>query len=274
MKIIQRKELTVFQSPIYQTNSTVIEGKRFLLIVDPTWLPHEVEEIRAYVEEIRGDRSLYILFTHGDFDHILGAGLFPDAITIGSKRLDQHPEKEEVLEQVRKFDDKYYLQRTYPIQFPEIDHLITCDGQQLEIGEAVLTFHTAPGHTADGIITYVEPYGIWIVGDYLSDVEIPYVYDSIVGYEETLDKAKKWLQLVKKTVQWLIPGHGTPTNQVDQMKQRIHFAEEYLQGLRKGVIENNTELLESLYNKVMFPSDFTRSAHEGNIEKMKEDILK
>ena len=61
MIIFQNDSLTVFQSALFQTNSAIVEGDGFVLVVDPTWLPSEVEEIAAYVRNIRLSRPLYLL---------------------------------------------------------------------------------------------------------------------------------------------------------------------------------------------------------------------
>jgi hydroxyacylglutathione hydrolase len=166
----KNEHVTVFQSSLYQTTSTVVETNDLILIIDPTWLPHEVENIQNYVVRIQNGRPLYLLFTHSDWDHVLGYHAFPDAITIGSKEMDNHPEKESILNQILEFDQRYYLNRSYEITFPKLDVLIDHDGQQLTIGETQLTFYKAPGHTPDGLFTIVETLGIFIAGDYQQDL--------------------------------------------------------------------------------------------------------
>ena len=82
----QNEHITVFQSALYQTTCTVVETKDFVLVVDPNWLPHEMEEeIEQHVTQIRGQRELYLLFTHGDFDHVIGYHAFPGAKVIRSQ---------------------------------------------------------------------------------------------------------------------------------------------------------------------------------------------
>lgn len=68
-----------------------------VLLVDPTWLPHEVEEISDHVAHIRNVKPLYLLFTHSDYDHVLGYKAFPDAITIGSKEMAGCLNKEKIV---------------------------------------------------------------------------------------------------------------------------------------------------------------------------------
>jgi len=143
----KNNQITVFQSVLYMTTSTVVATDDLVLVVDPTWLPQEVIAIRNYVESIRGNRPVYLLFTHSDFDHILGYKAIRDATTIASKEFTEHPDKENVLEQIRSFDDRYYLQRDYHLEYPTIDYIVHEDGQKLVVGKTELTFYKAPGHT-------------------------------------------------------------------------------------------------------------------------------
>src|SRR5699024_3517523 len=105
MKRFLSNNVAVFQSVLFQTNSSVIDLKDAVLICDPTWLPGEVERIKEYVGQIRNGRPLYIIFTHSDFDHIIGAGAFPDATVIASEEFTRHPNKKGVLQQIKQYDD-------------------------------------------------------------------------------------------------------------------------------------------------------------------------
>lgn len=269
------QRLKVFQSPIFQTNSTVFVGDEFVLVVDPTWLPHEVQAIRDYVEEVRGERTLYLFYTHGDFDHILAAGLFPDGINIGSVFLREYPEKASALEQVHHFDAKYYLKRDYPVVFPEIQLVITEDGQQIQLGETKATCYLMPGHTFDGAMLYLESYGIWIVGDYFSDVEFPSIYDTVEGYKQTISKSQHWWGQIQDSINWMIPGHGSATADRQEMQRRFDVSKQYLEELECYVRDSNPDQLNQLYEKsCVFPSEFSQSNHNGNVEKMKEYLLR
>ena len=129
--------LTVFESALYKTTSTVIQGEDAVLIVDPCWLPHEVEEIRRYADDaaVNGKRK-YVLFTHSDFDHIIGYGAFPDADVIASAAFADKDEaaRAKIVEQILAFDDDYYLERQYEIRYPEVSLRVEGDGQQLQLG--------------------------------------------------------------------------------------------------------------------------------------------
>lgn len=228
----QNEHMTVFQSVLYQTTSAVIQTEQAVIMTDPNWLPSEIDTIKCYIERIIGERQLYIIYTHSDFDHIIAAGAFPHAHTIASEAFVKRADKETVLEEIRDFDAQYYVTRDYPILYPKIDIVIGEDGQQVMLGDILCSFYLAPGHTEDGIFTIVEPLGIFLAGDYLSDVEFPFISD-YAAYVATLENAQ---QLVEKfNVGVLVPGHGQTTTERLEMEKRIRESQRYLLDLKQGI---------------------------------------
>ncbi len=268
----QNKNVTVFQSALVQTTSTVVTTDDFVLIVDPNWLPHEIKEIQEYVAMVQRGKPLYLLFTHGDFDHIIGYGAFPEALIIGSTGLVHHPKKKEKVELIREFDHEHYIERPYETSFPEVNHEIKADGQTLLIGGTTLTFYLAPGHTHDGLFTIIEDLGVWIAGDYLSDFELPFIYHSPSAYKETLQKARQIRD--QHTTLLLIPGHGKVTEKGIEIERRIRLAESYLNRLIEAVLETDTKAIEGLEKEMRFPSSFTKQCHDDNVAIVKRDFLK
>ncbi|MCR8844968.1 MBL fold metallo-hydrolase [Paenibacillus sp. SC116] len=267
----QSEHVTVFQSVLYQTTTTVIQTKDMVLLVDLNWLPNEIDEIKHYVDTIKGERDTYLLFTHGDFDHIIGYQAFPYAKVIGSIALAHSSEKEQKLEMIREFDNKHYISRNYPIEFPKVDVVIDKDGQQLRLGDTTLTFYLAPGHTEDGLITIIEPLGIMIAGDYLSNFELPFIYQSAKAYQQTMEKAARIF--AEYTIQLLVPGHGHATTDPLEMKRRLDVATDYLERLCQAVTANDEQALDSLYKEHAFLSSFTKYCHEENINIMKREYM-
>ena len=259
--------VTIFESQLFKTTSTVIQTDDCVIVVDPTWLPNEVETIRQYVNKVKNNRPVYLLFTHSDWDHILGYGAFPDAIVIGSEKLSARNDKEQIIEQIQLFDSKYYLDRDYPIVYPKMDLVVHEDGQVINIGNTSLTFYIANGHTDDGLFTIVEPYGIWIAGDYLSDVEFPYIYFSSDRYEETLAKTEFILE--NHDVSLLIPGHGHATESIEEIQKRKKGSLTYIKVLRNAIANehDSLHLLENYsYKRGM------KAFHEANINLIKKEL--
>lgn len=269
MILYQNDNITVFQSALYQTNSTVVATDDCIIVVDPTWLPHEINEIKEFVESIKNDRPIYLYFTHGDFDHIIGYNAFPNAKTIGSENLHNHPEKEIKISKIRQFYNDNYIHHVEPIEFPSVDLIISEDGQEIKIGQTTLTFYHSPGHTKDGLFLYIENLGVWITGDYLSDFELPIVFDSVKSYYNTLDKAEELIS--KFNLSLLIPGHGQVSSNNEEIANRIELGRNYLRRLQKAIQNNNAVEINSLEKEFLFPSAFTKFCHESNVKSMKNE---
>lgn len=271
--MIQFKQagICVFQSALYQTTSTVIDTPDLVLVVDPNWLPHEVQEIVCYVDSIKGTRPVYLLFTHSDYDHIIGWKAFPDAITIASEAFVQNPAKDKEVEQIISFDDKHYIKRNYPIEYPDIQIVIRQDEDFLSFEHTRIRFWLAPGHNADGLFALLEPYGVWIAGDYLSDVEFPFIYHSLEDYQMTLEKASNIAGKARPKV--LVPGHGQICQNIPEMGKRIIFSQQYLQAILRHAKGEEVFDETTLLAQYDFPKGL-RSIHQDNLNLIIKSISK
>jgi len=228
----QNDRITIFESLLYKTTSAVIQTDDCVIVADPCILPSEVEEIREHVTSIRGSRPVFLIITHSDWDHIVGAGAFPEATVVTSAAF-QSKNPEDILEQARAFDDEYYIDRKTPLIYPRADVAVEKDGQRLEIGGTALTFYLARGHTDDGIFAVVEPLGVWIAGDYLSDVEFPFIYSSSEDYVETLEKTETIL--ANHRIRILIPGHGHAAFSREEILKRKNEGLLYIASLKEAL---------------------------------------
>ena len=254
---------------MFHTTATVIDTPDLVLVVDPTWLPEEIANIRYHVNSICGEKPIYLLFTHSDYDHIIGYNAFPEAFTIASRAFVENAAKEATLEQIRNFDDEYYIRRWYAIEYPEIDIVVEEDGQVFQVGDTKLTFWLAPGHNPDGIFTLVTPGNFLLAGDYLSDVEFPYIYHSSVQYEQSLEKVSKVLDQYKP--EYLIPGHGHVTDENWEMHRRVEDSRDYILELRAHLINGTSYPLERLLLRYHFPKIMTKF-HKENIALIRKEL--
>ncbi len=259
----------LFQSALFQTNSAIIETDDLVLVLDPNWLPAEIENIRWQVESIRRNRPVFLLFTHSDYDHIIGYKAFEKVTTIASAAFVRCKDKNKVLKQIRQFDDSYYIRRDYPILYPAIDYVIEKDGQTLKVGNTELIFYLAPGHNPDGIITCVQPGGYLVAGDYLCEVEFPYIYFSSTEYEATLDKFDAILR--EKAISLLIPGHGTISADTGDMQQRITTSRYYITALRHHLLTDTGFDSAAFLEQYQFPL-IQRKFHEANVRLIKQEL--
>jgi glyoxylase-like metal-dependent hydrolase (beta-lactamase superfamily II) len=228
----QNQNLTVFESALYRTTTTVLDLESAWLLVDPNWLPQEIEAIKNFIQNKDALRQIYILFTHSDFDHILGYGAFPNARVIAHKDFVEHPFKEKMIQQIHDFDDSFYISRPYRIQYPHVDVVIDHEGQTLQVGNQDVVFYSAKGHVRDGIMAFLPNNGICIAGDYLSNIEIPWVEYSFKEYQQTLRRFDEKVR--QYDIQTLIPGHGDVAVSRNEITERIRLDTRYISGFLKG----------------------------------------
>jgi len=263
--IYRDPNVTIFRSALFQTNTTVVCTDDVVLVFDPAWLPDEVEAIRLYVDSIKGKRPLFLLFTHSDYDHIIGYGAFkPDKVFM-SKAMAENPDRERCVEQCLEFDEQYYIRRNYPILYPQGDFLVFRDGVQYRYGNTKMSFYLTPGHTADSMMVIVWQLGLCIAGDYLSNVEFPFIYQSSVEYEQTLEKLprihdRNWFTR-------LVPGHGDPALNISDWLHRRTEAQAYLYALRESIATGVPFAEESLWDRYAFPR-LQRKYHLDNVTLM------
>ncbi|MEM9822953.1 MAG: MBL fold metallo-hydrolase [Bacteroidota bacterium] len=264
MKIqYQNEHLIIFESALYRTTTTLFYNEDVLLLVDPNWLPTEIQSIKKTVNQLRGHRRLLVLFTHSDYDHIIAWKAFPEAETIASQAFVEQPQKKKILQQILDFDQMYYIERTYPLQYPDIDWVIERDGQNLHFGQTRLTFYLAPGHNLDGMFTLIDSKGIWIAGDYLSNIEFPFIYHSSLAYEKTLEKVDYILR--HHHVQLLVPGHGDHTTDQAEIQNRKEEDLKYIRRLRSAIKRGQPFDEDLLWQRYRF-SGGMRGFHNENIK--------
>jgi glyoxylase-like metal-dependent hydrolase (beta-lactamase superfamily II) len=260
-KIIYRDpQVTVFQSALFQTNSTVVCTDDVVMVFDPAWLPDEVEAIRQYVAQIRGKRHLLLFFTHSDFDHIIGYGAFKADKVFMSKAMSENPDKDRCVEKCLEFDEQYYIKRPYPIEYPKGDFVVFRDGVQYRYGNTKMSFYLTPGHTADSMMVVVWQLGLCIAGDYLCNCEFPFIYHSSVDYAETLEKLprihdRNWFTR-------MIPGHGEPALTINDWLHRRTEAQAYLFAIRESIATGVPFSEESLWSRY----DFPRLQHQYHLD--------
>lgn len=267
--IYRDPNVTIFQSTLFQTNSTVVRTDDVVLVVDPAWLPHEVAKIREYVDYIKGNRSVFLIFTHSDYDHLIGYRAFAPDKVFTTEALINNPQKDAILEQMVAFDQQYYIRRHYPLEYPVADFMVYRDGVQYRHGNTRMAFYLTPGHTADSMIVVIWQLGLCIAGDYLSNIEFPFIYHSSVAYEQTLEKLpqihdRNWFTR-------LVPGHGDPALSIADWLHRRTESLAYIYALRESIATGVPFDVDSLWSRYQFPK-IQLKYHEDNVALMRREF--
>lgn len=245
------RNVTIFQSALFQTNTVVVRMDDCVIVVDPSWLPDEVARIKQYTDQVRGKDPLFLVFTHSDYDHIIGYGAFKADKVITSEAFATNPDKEKRIEEMLAFDDAHYIKRSYPLVYPRTDFTVYKDAAQFRYGNTKLSFFLAPGHTNDSMLMLLWNLGLCVSGDYLSDIEFPFIYSSSVDYLATLEKITHIHDHNFFTK--LIPGHGNPALDINDWLHRRTESMAYILAVRESIATGVHFDTDSLWERYDFP---------------------
>lgn len=115
--------------------------------------------------------------------------------------------------------------------------------------------------TDDGIFAIVEPLGVWIAGDYFSDIEFPFIYSSAKDYIQTLEKTETILR--NHSIHLLIPGHGHVAFSTEEILKRKNDGLHYIRSLKQA-LSSNAE-----HEHLIEPYPYKRS-----LKKCQEEIVR
>ncbi len=222
------------------TTTTLVLGPsraasvRAALLVDPAW---EADELVAVADDVEalGARVVAGFSTHAHHDHLLwhpryGAGVvrWASAATVRAVA-----ERREALLAELTTDVAYppevleLFARVTPLpgdQVPDAD-------SELPATRVIVHDAHASGHTA----LWLPDSGVLVVGDMLSDIEIPLPFDvgetiaELSAYLAGLDRLASWVAQARV----LVPGHGTPSSRpVERLDADRRYLDAVLAGRR------------------------------------------
>ncbi|MGD8189752.1 MBL fold metallo-hydrolase [Brevibacillus ginsengisoli] len=251
----QFSNVTVFTSCLWQINSTIVERPDRIYVFDPAYFPHEIERITQYVTEIQRNRPISLVFTHGDWDHIVGYREFADATVIAHEAINKDDQLAEQIAKAKQFDARYYVDRGHELLIPQVNQQITADCT-VENRDGVV-FIPTPGHTHDMMATYFVHEKVLVAGDMLSDLEFPFIYHDSSAYLSSLKKLKQLLET--REIELLIPGHGHCTTNLSEMMKRIEQDVAYVEAVRELVFG----LVEQGHSKEQIWPEFQTLRYKG-----------
>jgi glyoxylase-like metal-dependent hydrolase (beta-lactamase superfamily II) len=250
----------------YNAGAFVSAGEACL--VDPGILPEETE---ALLRETGGARLGHIVLTHADWDHVLGPEHLPPATIVAHAAYEKDLDPDGVRVVLGKLEARAGVTRSRPFEPPRPTVTFE-DTTQLVVGELELRLEHAPGHT-ESMLTVYEPEGqqLW-AADVLSDVEIPSIIHDLESYEHTLAR------IAELPVRMLVPGHGTPTENGSEIRQRLEDDRRYLDQLHTavhGAVTAGNSLAETLdlcESVDLRRAEEDATTHRLNVEKVYADL--
>jgi hydroxyacylglutathione hydrolase len=220
----------VVTSGFWQTNAIALRVGEEAVLIDSPYLPDELDALSGLLAGA-GFEPDGLLATHADFDHLLGRLAFP-GMTLGMaessvERLQREPG--DAQRALRQYDAEFYVNRPAPLALGQVQALPVPG--HVEIGDRELELHPAEGHTPDGMALFDRAQGLLIVGDYLSDVEIPWISEggSLADYRATLTR----LAPLVEEASTVVPGHGAPHDRETTLRL-LDEDVDYLDALERG----------------------------------------
>jgi glyoxylase-like metal-dependent hydrolase (beta-lactamase superfamily II) len=220
----------VVTSRIWQTNATALRAGGEVMLIDSPYFPDELEALPSLLSQA-GFTPNALFCTHADYDHVLGRVAYPE-LTMGvgdptMERIRAHPG--EAQRELREEDHRQYVKRPGPLALGNLQSLPVPG--YLELGGEEIELHPADGHTPDGTALLARFMGVLVVGDYLSDVEMPWISPggSLADYRATLAR----LGPLVEAAEMVVPGHGSPHTRETAL--RILYEDvDYLDALERG----------------------------------------
>jgi len=220
----------VVTSRIWQTNAIALRAGGEVMLIDSPYFPDELEALPALLRQA-GFEPNALFATHADYDHVLGRYAFPD-LTLGvgdptMERIRAHPG--EAQRELRHEDARNYVVRPGPLSLGNTQSLPVPG--YIELGNVEIELHPADGHTPDGTALLAESHGLLLPGDYISDVEIPWISPggSLSDYRATLAR----LAPLVERAETVVPGHGAPHTR-EKALQILDEDAGYLDALERG----------------------------------------
>lgn len=224
----------VVTSRLWQLNSVALRAGGESVLIDSPYFPDELEALPGVLAGA-GFEPDGLLATHADFDHLLGRLAFPGlALGVGEPTaLRLRAEPGAAQRDLRDHDAELYVVRAAPLALGSFQSLPVPGRLDLGQGEGAveLELHSTGGHTADGMAVLAPHCDVLIVGDHVSDVEIPMISPggAVADYRATLGR----LAELAEQAALVVPGHGSPHTR-DLALRLIDEDAVYLDALERG----------------------------------------
>jgi quinoprotein relay system zinc metallohydrolase 2 len=211
------------------SNSGFIIGRDGVAVIDTGGSPAAGRKLVAAIRAWTNKPILYVIFTHGHPDHILGAAAFVEdrPVFVGHRALPaaMAAHAEDYLNAARNLlgEQEFAGMRIVP------PTLLVDGATEIDLGDRRLKLESWPsGHTNADVTITDETSGALFLGDLLFSGHIPALDGKLTGWLDNLQKLKQ------RQVTRAVPGHG-PASMA--WPEAAEAEEAYLRRLRDDVGE-------------------------------------
>ena len=193
--------VSVFQTPLWQTNSLLTTAGQDALLCDPALTPAELEAIVAAARE-QSPARVYLLVTHADYDHVCGIPYLPEAEVVCG------PETAARIADGTASKGLASGGAEWGVEWPDelrVDREVA-PGSEFTCGSFRVVALNVPSHGREGLAFALPDQGVLLVGDNVSPISYPLLggplSSAIAATEELLAAIDTWAP------QSVVPGHG------------------------------------------------------------------
>lgn len=214
-KVKNRGILFTFHDLGIPTNVYIIQGERYIYIIDTYLGPDIMKSVNQYIVDLFGDKQIIVVNTHSHWDHVWGNSLYSSSFIIAHEKCKKYMQQHgiEALEEYGK-----YRKGEVIITYPNL----TFTNKIFFEEDSVLIYHT-PGHTDDGISVLDMKDKVLFAGDNL-ERPIPYLMSKDLNqYMSTLEN------YLKIDADIIIGGH-TDCEDKDLVRDNLDYVKKVIAG--------------------------------------------
>ena len=193
---------TWWPSTLWLTTTLELRRDGTRLLVDPGISRWEIDEVIAASPDPVG----HVLVTHADWDHVMALGVLSGAEVVASAGAAERIASGEVRASVERETAEYYVD-SRGLDGLRVDRPIDPPAE-ISIGPWTAVCRRAPGHTEDGMAVWLPQERILVVGDHLSERELPWAYSSVRDLRDTIRMLVGVIE--REQPELVVVGHGHP----------------------------------------------------------------
>lgn len=190
-----------------QANAVMVAGSGATMVIDTMISPTMMVEPKAEAERLGGRPVRYVLNTHGDADHVLGNGLFPEAKVIAHRSVaalfgaaESRERFEAILAERAKEPEAAGIADAFVLRPPDQTF---DEGIDIDLGGLTAqASYVGLAHSVADSLVWLEQEGLLVTGDLVFNGIFPLVRFDPRRWLRGLDLAASYRP------ERVVPGHG------------------------------------------------------------------
>lgn len=244
-------------STLWQTTTLELRRDGRRVLVDPGISRWEIEQVVGAADA----PVSHVVVTHADWDHVMALGLLADTEVVASAGAAARIASGDVRTSVEREAAELYVEACAldglrvdrPLELPV----------EVEIGGWQAVCRPAPGHTEDGMAVWLPEERLLVVGDHLSELEIPWAYSSVSDLRDTVRMLVGVIE--RERPEWVVVGHGRPLSAKRALEigdEDLDYLEAVLDSAARGCDPEHAERI-AVPERIGSPGDVR--AHAANL---------